>query len=406
MDFFVGQPEILGGTQTFVATLATLIVLCLFRNEANFLRGIMKSLSLDLESEIIEKLSAFRSDLKERTNPKVISSSLSPTSEEQLAIERDMERELVIYNFFTAAKRERRRYDVIFERFDRREDPRYIAVLMFMAVMIVLTLDCMNVSQEVGSLFLYPTNYMLTISSFVLWAEYAFGGRTMLAPKCLMEKSWSMAVGLFFTFLLLACYMSLYMVAISQGIRLLILLVISVVIALWMHNLFAYIRSKHWMGYKSVVKYGVLLTIVCITASVWLYYAKTSSWLCERVDVEIYRLLIGWTERTAFMSDSIVQMRVWFVLLCIADTFVASLFIAYAYNKVNQWLILRKISNLYQTANSQISKIWTEVNADSIEGKPERDRSTKHRKNVKAKRKKRKSKPHHSIILWFMNLIS
>lgn len=367
MDFFASQPEILGGTQTFVATLATLIVLCLFRNEANFLHGIMRSLSLDLEGEITEKLSSFRSNLKEKTNSRTLSSTLSPTPEEQLVIEQDMERELVIYNFFTAAKRERRRYDVIFERFDKREDPRYIAVLLFMVVMVVLTLDCMNVSQEVGSLFLYSANYLLTLSSFVLWMEYAFGGRKMLAPKCLEERRWSMVAGTFIVILLMATYVSLYMVDLNQEIRSLILLGISVIIALWMHNMFAYIRRKHWMGYKSVVKYGVLLTIVCVTASMWLYYAMTSSWLCERVGVETYRLLIGWTERTAFMSDSIVQMRVWFVLICIADTFVASLFIAYVYNKVNQLLILREISNLYQQASNNINKIRLVVNSDTIE---------------------------------------
>lgn len=83
MEIFVDHPVILGGTQTFVATLATLIVLCLFRNDANFLRGIMRSLSLDLESEITQKLSLFRKKLKDSAGSNDIPTGLTPTPEEQ-----------------------------------------------------------------------------------------------------------------------------------------------------------------------------------------------------------------------------------------------------------------------------------------------------------------------------------
>ena len=405
MDFFVDHPVILGGTQTFVATLATLIVLCLFRNEANFLRGIMRSLSLDLESEITQKLSLFRKKLKDSVETNDIPTGLTPTPEQQEQMQHAMEKDLAIYDFFTAAKRERRRYDVAFERFDNREEPRYVATLLFIIVMVVLCMDCMNVSQEIGSLFLYSANYLLTISSMVLWAEYAFGGRIFLGIKRWQARKWSMVLEMLIILIFGAIFISLYIFGMPFVVRSFIAILFSTIVAIWMHNTFVYIRNNNWMGYKSVVKFGVFLSSVCLFITAGVFVSSSYSWLSDRVGIQWFGMLQGWQDRTSYLSTSIIQMRVWFVLICIADTFVASLVVAYLYNKISQLITLYKINFLFHKADWTIQSIGTLAD-EPEETIPSRDRTVSRRRRVKAKRKNRKSRPKHSIILWLVSMFS
>ena len=70
MFFFCGSPSLLEGTQTFVAAIATLIVLCLFRNDNNFLRQIVINLKDTLQSDIERKISRLKETIAEMRNSK------------------------------------------------------------------------------------------------------------------------------------------------------------------------------------------------------------------------------------------------------------------------------------------------------------------------------------------------
>lgn len=66
MNFFSDNPELLGNTQTLLGVLVTLIVLCLFNNESNFLLKLIRNMVADFAKNLQEKMNDIWEDIREQ----------------------------------------------------------------------------------------------------------------------------------------------------------------------------------------------------------------------------------------------------------------------------------------------------------------------------------------------------
>ena len=66
MNFFSDKPELLGNTQTLLGVLVTLIVLCLFNNESNFLLKLIRNMVADFAKNLQEKMNDIWEDIREQ----------------------------------------------------------------------------------------------------------------------------------------------------------------------------------------------------------------------------------------------------------------------------------------------------------------------------------------------------
>lgn len=66
MEFFSDKPELLGNTQTLLGVLVTLIVLCLFNDESNFLLKLIRNMTADYAKNLQEKMADIRIQIQKQ----------------------------------------------------------------------------------------------------------------------------------------------------------------------------------------------------------------------------------------------------------------------------------------------------------------------------------------------------
>lgn len=381
MDFFVDSPSMLGGTQTFLASLATLIVLCLFRGESNFLLNLISSLNDVLKGSLIQNMSSLRDELEKANEHRGMDMRQQLKPEAQTILALDLRLKKIQASFFKQANTYVKNYESFRDVMEDRNEPRYMAILMFIEMIAVLTVDCMNISEMAGVMLLWSLIWFTTLASIVLWWHYynEFNGYLVKASNAWIKR----LVYLLLSFLALTAV--LIFVWFTGWIRMMILLWGALSYMVLVHDGIAYYELQDSLNDKFIVKTG--LGILVIAFAIWGGYSLAFYLDCISSyidDFQLYSAILSWNSNMESFGCQVKWARFAYIFLGVFNAFIAPLVIAYWTNRREYKAADKRMRDFYVIQKDCINSLKQELDAAWVAYDDSRSDIHKNKKAEKA----------------------
>lgn len=366
MFFFSGSPSLLEGTQTFVAAIATLIVLCLFRNENNFLMKIVVNLKDNLQSDIERKISRLKETIAEKRNSKGNEITNDVDFWKKIATETDAQKlmkvttaqGLIENTFFINATNTKDLYVSKIDQLDQRESSGLMALFTFIEIIAILTLDSCHINSTLGSIILTLMNWMTLVISVAMWTDYLRNKNDYLyLPDFVKKHIVQFCYG--FIFLPLALYIYVPYNIYGRGV----LLLLSFLSSIWIfYNYIVYKKGLNQHTFRMISKAVIICLIISLIIGTLLYISVSFDWIYN-LSNESIQSWFGLICQNIHTMEYFRVMRVVFVVLCVVNSFVMPLGTAYYYNRKAKDKAMTDVNKLHEEALSQVDKLQSEYNS-------------------------------------------
>jgi hypothetical protein len=366
MFFFSESPSLLEGTQTFVAAIATLIVLCLFRNDNNFLRQIVINLKDTLQSDIERKISRLKETIAEKRNSKGNEITNDVDFWKKIATETDAQKlmkvttaqGLIENTFFIHATKSKDIYVSQIDQLDQRESSRLMALFTFIEIIAILTLDSCHINSTLGCIILTLMNWMTLTISVATWTDFLRNKNDYFYLPTYVKKR----IALFcygFIFFPLALYIYVPYNIYGRGI----LLLLSFLSSIWIfYNYIVYKRELNQHTFRMISKAVLICLIISFMIGILLYVSVSLNWIYN-LSSEKIQSWFGIICQNIHTMEYVRVMRVVFVVLCVVNSFVMPLSTAYYYNRKAKKKAMSNINKLHEEALSQVDELQLEYNS-------------------------------------------
>lgn len=192
MQILADQPELLHNTQTIIGVLLTIVVLCLFNNESNFLLQLIKDLTADFttnlektNNKIGNEINEYIENLEKQKNIKAprlywvrLAKDNNLTNEYNELMQNNKEEQNINYCVLEALKKNK---DILFsyKKEQRKQNERskqneqnFISLYFLIMLLFVMSLDACCISLEFGGVFLVMESIVSTYFSISLWRRW------------------------------------------------------------------------------------------------------------------------------------------------------------------------------------------------------------------------------------------
>lgn len=186
MEFFSEKPELLDNTQTLFGVLITLIVLCLFNNDSNFLIRLIKNMIADFTKNLQVKMKDIWEDinLKEKkiyadlggivANRKYWVRQAEEKSSELFnrILENNKQEQDIIAGIFNNLEEPLKNFKETEKDINLKNESSFVSLFFLVLMLCVMLLDACCVSNGFGSIFLILLTYVSTYFTFSLWYRF------------------------------------------------------------------------------------------------------------------------------------------------------------------------------------------------------------------------------------------
>ena len=363
-DFFDINFSLLGNSQTFVATIATLIILCSFRdNSANFIAELIKNFTdilFDDIKRIISQLSADSANLFSFLDDWNVYYRYDATSieQKQALLKIKMEAELLKYQFYIDDEKRIKVEDKSKEEFEEKQKPlnnkpslRLIAFFVFILCVAILTFDSLNLNQLLSSFLLFTIDFLSCIITVSVWGDY-------LITKKTNKPQWFNIVFLFLDVIL--CLLLLFSSCMVLVLIATVLLLLVLSIALYF-RIISKVRDNNY-NIRAITKYSFYCILLSLAISLIMYLSVRYSLLYDIAPENIQYIFSIATNRLLTISEYLYVWRSLFVVLCVSNAFILPLFLTYLTNKKNSKIIKKVRVQDRDNAIKKLNHIKQEYN--------------------------------------------
>lgn len=181
IELWSDEPEILGGTQTFIGVMVTLIVLCIFCeiDGSNFLRKI----ACIAWQQLREANAAYIADLKAMLDiTKNIPESFRPlvtqsktweriaTGDDKVRFTENRNKTMIVpLSFFENAQEAINSSEEKIKKYQNRKEDTFIQLFLLIVSIFVLTIDSMHIGCRIGALILNIASFCIVLFSGSMW---------------------------------------------------------------------------------------------------------------------------------------------------------------------------------------------------------------------------------------------
>lgn len=320
--------------QTFVAAIATLVVLCSYKSSSNFLSSLTNIFKDVFHKDIKHKIEWFANSFEisflDECNIYSHSSAVSDEDKASL-IAIQLEADTMKNEFFIKASEEKvnttlASFDNQTRLNDEKQFPLLIAFYTFVISVAVLTIDSLNFNRIFGVcvLFLFDLAFLImTLSGWVeYWSDKAFLLHKLKRPKCFFWIANLLIFGL------LLCGTSVY-------VKFILLFIAVLCYSVFVYCIILKRCQDDNYNIRFTAKYviermGIAAIVALIVYIAFRYdylYVMAPEWLQKRFDIIMDNL--------SFVVDSIFFWRMMFIVLCVLNAFILPLSLKYLYDRKN-----------------------------------------------------------------------
>lgn len=368
MNTFVSEAELLGGAQTFIGVLITLLVLCLFHDkDTNFMLRIVFNMIADFLSSLAHSVERMRADLEEK--PKASKSEQLAQADfhwlnqsmkypeihaKLLEISEDSENKIT--NFVNSHKRHLERLRNIQQKVDKKTENELVSHSMLLILMVVMTLDSIGISLQVGSVFLCFLMLLSSVYFTYLWIQYlAFKSHDDKRYKTRRTRT-----------LLLLCGISLICSFIGWAVISALtsftfwwfLLISGLIFSLPIIIIACCITTNFKQSERYNKKFVTNHTIYILIVSAFVTYCVTCLYNCNLLfGIEQSKALLDNLHRNVGLVTSNVNVlqRI-FVIYAVLNAFFIPIFAIYSFYQVNSIYIKLVMSRKKTSVRNELSE--------------------------------------------------
>ena len=367
MTFFSEKPELLGDAQTLLGVLVTLIVLCLFNNESNFLLKLIRNMVADFAKNLQEKMTDIRKQIHEqrRLNEKELGAIVTNRAfwvkqakakgndlYERL-LENNKEEQNVLGEILNNLNEPLANFDKTDEFLRLKRENIFVSLFFLILLLGVMMMDACCISNAVGSIFLSILTYISTYYSLSLWFRFFKDQeRKENYPKhnhnVMIVLGWLFFVVLFWLFLL-----AYYRFG-NRDVWLFSFAYFTSLVAVFSYNLMFNFRFCVRYNNQFVIKHAFYIMLLCAVITLLLWILRSIH--CEDQECVAFSFL----QNIHYNVDMLIVDSKWakrsFVLLATCNTFFIPLLLGYYYNHKKATGATRQMEINKQAILSQLQK--------------------------------------------------
>jgi hypothetical protein len=374
MNFFSDKPELLGNTQTLLGVLVTLIVLCLFNNESNFLLKLIRNMVADFAKNLQEKMNDIWEDIREQkskydaqlgtivTNRKYWVGQAKKAGDDlynRILLNNKQEQD-ILSGILDNLNEPLKKFDKTEEYLNLKRENIFVSLFFLILLISILMIDACCVSNAVGSLFLSVLTFISTYFTVLLWYRFFKDKEADVEyPQHNHIKStviWGIVITILLSIVLLARFWFG-----NKEIWFWSFGYLVIMVALFSYKLMHNFRYCVRYNNQFIIKHSFYIMFFCAVITMLLFVIRNipcDDQLC---------CLYGFLQNIHHNIDMLVVDAKWairvFIVLATCNTFFFPLLVGYYYNhkkaigathqmEMNKQVILKRLeSNIadYQT---------------------------------------------------------
>lgn len=343
--------SLLGSTQTFVASIATLIVLCSFQDKtSNFIAKLITNFNDIFLNDIKRKISKLTVSSKSNFNflkDWNVFNNAAEKEDQQALLQIKVEADLVRNNLLNITESEKDLQNNFNQRqssLEKKSTQILMAFYTFIFCVFILTFDALKFNETYSCIFFSLYNFIYLTFTLAAWSEF-FTNSTK-------PQKWIISI----CFSLGICLIFIYLLAWQSFLCLIIILGISSAIVY-----LKIVSKKDIEDYniRTITKYAILSIIITLVCSYLIYFVLQNENLISSITfINVTKLIEGLNS----ISCNVEWNRSMFVVLCVFNAFVLPLLLSYISGHVNFSVIRKDVDEKYDEAVAELNAIEKRYN--------------------------------------------
>lgn len=360
MPFFDQNFLLLDNTQTFIAAIATLIVLCFFRDDtANFIEKLIDSFNeffiKDIRRSIFELSTASKKHFSFIVDWKVYSNSADEEDKQELLkIKADFDiLKVDLYNDSEADKKKADEKSKEFEEQQKLPKERLahtqtlMAFFTFVFCIAILTFDSLCFNRLFSGFLLFLLDFVLCGVAIAAWGDYL-----MVKPFNITKKHQ------------IACFL---LMIVFGGVFLFSNYIVFLILTFIVFSSYVLIHIIHKAqkdnyNYRAISKYALYSIGASFLGAVVMYFVVQETFLYDLAPIKIQEFFTIFVTHLMLLSNRVNLWRSVFVVVCVLNAFVLPLLLAYLKGRNKSRGIRKDIGKNYKKALSSLKQIEKNYN--------------------------------------------
>lgn len=359
MSFFDNDFLLLSSAQqTFLAAIATLVVLCSYKGNSNFLASLNSFFKEVFHKDIrhkIEGLSkqsygffAFMNECKVFLHSSVVSDD-----DKDRLLDIQFQSDTLKNRFFNKAVEDRivksqESFDNQTKANDEKQFPLFIAFFTFVIVVAILTIDSLNFNCIVGGFILFLFDYVFLIMTIAGWVEY--WKDDVPTDKKIHNPRW-----LLWIFVLL---ISIPFLLNTSDLMKIVLISISVLfISVFLYNFIIEKCKRDDYNIRAIARFEVFWMARITVFAIVMYFVFQYDFFYKAAPAFVQKRFDIIIDNYSFIVNNICLWRKLFIVLCVLNAFILPLLLKFLYDRKNWRTTRGHIENDYNIVIKEIDNL-------------------------------------------------
>lgn len=343
--------------QTFVAAIATLVVLCSYKSSSNFLSELTNIFREIIRKDIKRKIEDLRKSLDfsflEECDIYSHSSKVCATDQKSL-LEIQFKADIIRNKFFNNAIAEKvNSSQVSFDSKTKSDDekkpfPLLMAFFTFVMCVAVLSIDALNFNSIYSTFVLFLFDFVFLVITLAGWYDYWKDKLPLTDDK--KNKNWIL-------YSAVAIVLAMFVLKMPLCIEI-VLLFIAILCCSW--YLYYHITKKRKnddFNIRYIAKFETKWMAIATIVAWVMYFAFNYSFLYRIMPIWIQSRFTVITDNYSLIESGIFVWRRLFIILCVLNSFILPLSLKFLYDKKNWHAIRTPIFAEFTNAETEINNL-------------------------------------------------
>lgn len=370
MPFFNTNFSLLSSAQqTFVAAIATLVVLCSYKNESNFLSSLTNIFRETIHKDIKRKIENIKKLLKSldfsflaECNIFSHSTEVDKEDKERL-IKIKLDADVIKNKFLNDVSQDeslKKFDDRIKAKDEGKPFPLLIAFFTFVMCVAVLSIDALTFNNVFATFILFLFDLIFLVLTIAGWCDYWIDnpqstdnaeGKKRSADNAKSKKRKLML------FVALALILAAFVFKTSVCTKILFFIIAILLSSWYLHYYITARRQNDDFDIRYIAKYEIKWMGIATILALIIYFA-----LCYDV---LYQVMPNWiqrhftviTDNFSLIENNIFAWQRFFIVLCVCNAFILPFLLKFLSDKKNWHSIRANITKKYDDAQKEVKEL-------------------------------------------------